>query len=145
MARHAKAEVYLHIVWATREREPFLTAEIERAVYRCIYQEAEQLSATVIALGGVPDHVHLLIRVPTTICIASLVKTIKGCTSNMMGERLYWQAGYGVFSISRSHVDRVFNYIKNQKRHHANNTVWPEWEETYTEEPDETSSISAVR
>ena len=94
------------------------------------------MRCSVLELGGMPDHVHILAKVPTIISIAGLVKTIKGCTSNMMGGKLYWQAGYGVFSISRSHVDRVVSYVKNQRRHHVNGTTWPEWEETFAEKDD---------
>ena len=126
----------MHVVWATRERYPYLTPEVERAVYRCIHQETDELRCSILAIGGMPDHVHLLVKLPPTVSIAKLVKTIKGCTSNLMGGELYWQAGYGVFSISRSHVDRVVKYIKNQKQHHADGSFWPEWEETFTETDD---------
>ena len=62
--RQSKAEVYLHLAWATLGREPFLTAEVERSVYRCIEKEAKCLKCEVLAIGGMPDHVHLCVKLP---------------------------------------------------------------------------------
>src|SRR5579872_3671135 len=134
--RHTKAEIYLHFVWATEKREPLLIPEVERSVYHCIQNEAVRLRCVVMAMGGMPDHVHLLVRVPTRVSAASLANQVKGVSSHFVHQQLkglehfQWQEGYGVFSISRSHVRRVAAYVKNQKLHHTNSTLWPEWEET---------------
>jgi putative transposase len=138
--RHNKAEIYLHFVWATRLREPWITPEIERAVHRCIDGEAQRLGCSVLALNGMPDHVHLLVMVATRLSAAELMKQVKGVSSRFVNDALpgqegfRWQEGYGVFSVSRSHVQRVVGYIQNQKQHHESGTLWPEWEQT-----DETS------
>jgi putative transposase len=134
--RRSKAEIYLHFVWGTWQRSPFITPEIERDLYRCIESEAERLEVTVLAIGGVADHVHLLVRIPTRLSAANLAKQVKGVSSTFVRDQLHpaepfrWQEGYGVFSVSRSHVPRVITYINNQKRHHAENKLWSEWEET---------------
>jgi len=134
--RRSKAEIYLHLVWGTWQRTPFITPDIERELYRCIESEARKLEVTVLAIGGVADHVHLLVRIPTKLCAANLAKQVKGVSSTFVRDQLSpaghfrWQEGYGVFSISRSHVERVIAYINDQKRHHAQNSVWPEWEES---------------
>ena len=134
--RRSKVEIYLHFVWGTLHRLPLVTEEIERDVYRCIGDQAAGLGCIVLAIGGISDHVHLLLRVPAKVSASELMKQVKGVSSafgrdRLGGESLFgWQDGYGVFSVTRSHTDRVCAYIKNQKRHHADGTLWPEWEET---------------
>jgi putative transposase len=122
--RHSKSEMYLHMVWATKHREPFLTPEVERSVHRCIQKEAARLNCVVLALNGMPDHVHLLVRIPTRLSAASLANQVKGVSSHFASDQLHlpgfrWQEGYNAISLSRSHIARACEYIKNQKRHHA--------------------------
>jgi len=134
--RRSKAEIYLHLVWGTWGSLPLVTEEIERSVYRCIESEAQRLKCIVLAIGGMPDHVHLVVRVPTRVSAAQLAQQIKGVSSTFVrdqlrtGELFRWQEGFGVFSLSRSHVERVVAYVENQKRHHARGKLWNEWEET---------------
>lgn len=140
--RHNRVEVALHLVWTTFERRPLVTADIERAVYRCIEHEARKLKCEVLAINGMPDHVHLAVLFPTTTTIAHLVKQAKGVSSAFARDQLgpdtffRWHEGYGVFAFSRSHRQRVIAYIENQKRHHASDKLWPDWEEpNATDEP----------
>ncbi len=134
--RRSKAEIYLHLVWGTWERLPLVTPDIERELYRCIENEARQLKCVVLAIGGMPDHVHLIVRVPTLVSAARLAQQVKGVSSTFVrnqlriGELFRWQEGYGVFSISRSHLKRAIAYVEKQKRHHACCKLWAEWEET---------------
>ena len=134
--RQGKAEVYLHLVWATLGREPLLTAEVERPVYRCIEKEAKRLKCEVLAIGGMPDHVHLCVKISPSLSIAHLMNYVKGVSSHFVHDQLpgdlpfRWQEGYGVFSISPNQVSRVLAYIEGQKRHHAENSLHNQWEET---------------
>src|SRR5579872_1814462 len=111
--RRSKSEIYLHFVWATHRREPFVSLKIEQAIYACILNEAQCCKADVLAIGVTADHVHLLAKMPTSVSPASLMQRVKGVSSTMGRQRLTdagefgWQDGYGVFSISRSHVKRV--------------------------------------
>ncbi|MBV9470626.1 MAG: IS200/IS605 family transposase [Abitibacteriaceae bacterium] len=137
--RRSKAEVYLHLVWSTAHRKQWLTPEIEREVHRCIQHEACRLGCVVLGLNGMPDHVHLVVQVPTTVSIAHLVKQIKGVSSTFINDHLEveelfrWQEHYAVFSLSRSHLNRVVAYVKHQKQQHAVGRVWAAWEETDAE------------
>lgn len=134
--RQCKSEVFLHIVWTTTRRAKLIDADIERRVHRCIQAEAEKLGCTVLALDGMPDHVHIVLQIPTRISISTLVQQMKGASSHFINEvlapseRFAWQDGYGVFSLSRPHVERAVAYVRNQKRHHELNHLWPEWEQT---------------
>jgi putative transposase len=138
--RRSKIVAPIHIVWATRDRLPLITSEIEERVYRCICQEAEKMGAEIIAIGGMPDHVHLAVQFPATISFSDFVKQIKGASSNFVKKSLlppdsffYWQEGYGLFAFQRNMIPTVVAYIQNQKTHHAKSTVSPALEATYEE------------
>lgn len=108
--RHSKVEIYLHVVWATKGREPLVAAELVRPMYRCIHAQVLKLGGMVMAVGGMPDHVHLLAQVGGTVSAAKLANMAKGGTSRMLNDTLSdallhhfdWQEGYGAFSVSRS-------------------------------------------
>ena len=128
---HTKDEIYFHIVWATRQREPILTADVEPLVYGCIRGEVRRLGAVVLALGGTDDHVHLAVTTPSAVSAAQLMKQVKGASSrfaNDQGHDFRWQPGYNVLSLSRPHLANVIPYVQNRKRHHATGKLWPDWE-----------------
>jgi putative transposase len=142
--RQSKAEIYLHLVWTTLRREPWLVPEVSRAVYRCLTQEAERLGCDVLALGGTADHVHLAVKQPTRLAVARLMNQIKGVSSHFVHDQMpsldgfAWQEGYGVFSIGRNQIAPVIEYIANQERHHAEGSTHARWEEAdeeYTPQP----------
>ncbi len=70
--------MYLHYVWATWDRLPLITPDIQQEIYAVIIGECKKLECTVIAVGGIEDHVHLLIGFPTTLAVAEIIKQIKG-------------------------------------------------------------------
>lgn len=97
--------------------------------------EARRLRCAVLALGGMPDHVHLAVKAPTTLSPAQAMKQIKGVSSKFIGDQFsrqrghaldwfQWQEGYGVFTFSASQKTRVICYIQNQKQHHADGSLW---------------------
>ncbi len=134
--RRSKSEIYFHFVWATWKRRPWIASAFERELYRCIQDQVQKQSGVVLALNGMPDHVHLIAKVPATLMPSHLMKQIKGVSSVFVNERFEveehfrWQEGYAVFSLSRSHVTRAVKYVQCQKHHHANGSLWPQWEET---------------
>ncbi|MBV9848432.1 MAG: IS200/IS605 family transposase [Armatimonadetes bacterium] len=129
---HSLSKIYLHIVWATYNREPMLTPTVERMVYRCIQQQAHRLNCTVLAMGGTADHVHLAVHTPTSVSAAQLMQRVKGISSKLAsdeGADFAWHPGFSAFSLSRTHLGHAKYYLKNQKRHHAEANLWPEWEQ----------------
>ena len=145
--RRSKIEVYLHFVWAVKGREPLLTPQVEAAVHRCIQSEAQSMKCVVLALDGMPDHVHLLIKPPATLLpLSEFMKRIKGVSSAFANDlpprdmRFRWQEGYAVYAVCPSHKPTVIDYIRNQKQHHANGTLTGEWEETDEEVPEHPAS-----
>ena len=134
--RQSKAEILLHFLWATYQRRPLVRGEVERAAYASIMAESRRLGCEVIAIGGMPDHVHLVVQVPATVAPSGLMNQAKGVSSALIrsqvlpGELFGWQDGYAVFSFSRSHRERVATYIRNQRQHHAAGDLWGVWEWT---------------
>jgi REP element-mobilizing transposase RayT len=71
-------QLYLHCVWATWDRLPLITSDIQQIVYAAIVQQSKNLGCTVIAVGGIADHVHLLVGFPPTLTVSELLKQVKG-------------------------------------------------------------------
>ena len=132
---HRKAEIYLHFVWGTWKREAMLTPDCENRIYGCVRLEIEGLGCDVLAINGMPDHLHVVVRANPAVAVSNMVKQAKAVTTRMAndqrisGDAFKWQPGYGVFSLSRPHVERAVAYVKNQKRRHADNNIWPQWED----------------
>ena len=121
-------EVCLHIVWATWDRLPKLTPPVWDIVSQCVRAAGDPLRCPVLAIGGVEDHVHVLVRFATTVTIAKLVQELKGYSSRVVNDRFpelnfRWQGGYGVFPVGPQAVASVTAYIENQQEHHRARTL----------------------
>jgi len=132
----SRLNLYFHIVWATKRRQPLLTLAEEAAVYRCALKLIQEMGYTVLAINGMPDHVPLLIQSGPKIDLSVLMKRVKGVTSALMNDRtdhaesFRWQEGYFAVTVTLSHWSRVQAYVQNQKQHHADGTTFVSWEET---------------
>lgn len=132
-------ELYVHLVWATWDRLPLITPELERAIYACVQTECAQMRVEMVEIGGTEDHVHVLVRLPTTVAVAEVVKQVKGSSSHLVthrleaGEAFKWQGCYGAFTVSRWDVARIRSYIQNQKQHHSNEVLEVDLETCWTE------------
>jgi len=116
--------VYIHLVYSTKERRPFLKDEtIRLSTHRYLGGISKKLGCAPIIVGGVEDHVHLLARFGRTITQAEWVKELKR-VSNLWLKKEYqlrpfeWQGGYAAFSVSHSDLEQVKKYIANQAEHH---------------------------
>jgi putative transposase len=143
--REPFTQLYVHLVWATWDRLPFITPELEPRIYAAIAEKCRELKCEPIAIGGIEEHVHLLTRFHTTVPIATLAKEVKGSSSHLVthiivpGSLFRWQGAYGAFTIRKSEVSTVKTYILNQKQHHAENKLLPELEDVFEmDEPEET-------
>jgi REP element-mobilizing transposase RayT len=116
--------VYVHLIFSTKERFPYLRDEkLQRALHAQLGEISKRLDCPPIRVGGVEDHVHILARLGRTIAQADWIKELKRVSNNWLktegGLRLFqWQAGYADFSVSASNLEQVKRYIENQKRHH---------------------------
>ena len=126
--------LFYHFVWATKNREPLLTPDIEPNVYRFLHAEANKMYVPLFVIGGTMDHVHVLAAVRPAVSPADFMKQLKGSSSRFISlefkRPFEWQKGYGVFSVSERDVPQVIAYVERQKQHHAEGTLIEEWEQT---------------
>lgn len=116
--------IYLHFVFSTHERRNLIDDEIRQGLHAYLGGIARDEEASLIAAGGIEDHMHLLVHVPPKIAPSDLMRVFKSKSSAWMKENsdeksFTWQAGFGVFSVSKSGIDEVTNYINRQREHHA--------------------------
>ena len=113
-----------HIVFSTKRREMIIDVANERRVYALLLSILEKYGGKVYRIGGMPDHVHILVALPPTIALSDFVGSLKRESSMFIKENgiLHkwngWQNGFGCFSYSLHDKDMIVNYIKNQKEHH---------------------------
>ena len=125
--------LFYHLVWATRGREPLISPAREAGVHRVLRETARHHGVIVHAVGGVADHVHLAVSIPPSLAVATAIQRIKGGSARVLnaefGDGFGWQVDYGVDTFSERQLTRVVDYIEQQHRHHAEQTLWPAIEE----------------
>jgi len=132
--RHSHAELYVHVVWTTKDRAAVLDRAIVLELSRQAGETARALGAVVLAFGGTADHVHILLRHRPDLSVASLVRGLKAALTRTIRRDVpgfpdfSWQTGYGAFSVGVCEVDRVRAYVSNQEHHHDQGTIWPDWD-----------------
>lgn len=121
--------IYLHVVWSTKNREPFLnTSTIRKKTWKHIWTKAREKNIYVDHVNGFSDHCHCLISMNANQSTQEIVKYLKGESSNWINENkliesyFNWQNEYYAASISKSHILKIRNYIKNQEEHHKHLT-----------------------
>jgi len=122
---HTYSQIYLHIVWSTKNREKLIKEEIEEDIKQIIKTKAKKYNSEVIAIGNTFDHIHVLIKISTKTVISEMIRELKGSTSYFVNNsgrgNLFWQNGYGVLSVSLPAVETVEKYVQNQKNKHLSN------------------------
>jgi len=120
------SSVFLHVVFSTKDRFPFLPdVGVQGEVHAFLGGIAKKMGCPPVLVGGVSDHVHILIQLGRSVSQADLVKELKRGSNLWIQDRFphiakfSWQAGYGAFSVSASNVEAVRTYIANQAKHHA--------------------------
>jgi putative transposase len=122
--------LYYHFIWGTKDRQPLITSEIEPQLYKVI--AAKVIAAKVIdmgcilhAVGGVEDHIHLVVSVPPRLALADFISQVKGSSSHFVSHVIQpdiafaWQGEYGVVSFGEKHLKTIVGYVKGQRQHHA--------------------------
>jgi len=130
------AKIYVHIVFSTKHRFPFLsTPELRNEMHAYLGGTFKELDCPVLTVGGPADHVHILCVLSKNLAASEVIGKVKRSLSKWVKtkgpalRKFSWQNGYGVFSISQSHVDRVRNYIQRQEDHHRRKTFQDEFGE----------------
>jgi len=124
-------QLFYHLIWATKDRQLLLNEESGPILHNLIRSKAIALGASVYALGGVADHVHLVVSIPPTISVAEFVGQVKGASSAVFNKsgftrsRFYWQDEYGAFSFDRKRLSNFVAYAERQEEHHRETTTIP--------------------
>ncbi len=128
-------KVWLHFVWSTKNREPYLTDETRPQVFQHIRENAREKGIFIDFINGYVDHIHCLISFGTDQTIEKIMQLIKGEASFWINKnklcptKFGWQDEYFVVSVSDSIVDKVREYIKKQEEHHKQQTFQEEFED----------------
>ncbi|WP_020469893.1 IS200/IS605 family transposase [Zavarzinella formosa] len=129
------ANVMVHYVFSTKGRESWLGDEIVQRLYPLIGGIIRERKCALLEIGGISDHVHLLVSQGREISISDLMRDVKSGSSKWIHETFpalqsfCWQAGYGAFSVSQSNGRHVRDYIQNQAVHHQRQTFQEEYRE----------------
>jgi putative transposase len=117
-------ELVYHFIWATRDRAPLITSDVESHLLSFIEDRCRELGYRLYAVNCVEDHVHLLITLKPSDLVSDVARKLKGSSSHFinkvlaLGDVLYWQRGYGVLSLRKKDIPVVTQYIIQQKEHH---------------------------
>jgi REP element-mobilizing transposase RayT len=130
---HSYVSALFHCVFSTKERQRTINEELQQRLWPYMGGIARENKMRALAIGGVEDHVHLLLSLPSTLSIAQAMQLIKGGSSKWVHDTFpqhgmfEWQEGYGVFSVGISQVADTKTYIANQREHHRMKTFQEEF------------------
>ena len=129
-------QLFYHLVWSTKNRHHLLTPDVEPVIHNFLRSKAIGLGATVFALNGTEDHVHLVVSIPPKIAVSRFIGQIKAVASTKFNKSrsdlppFCWQEEYGAFSFDAKRLPNYIAYVERQKEHHACGTIIPVLERT---------------
>jgi REP element-mobilizing transposase RayT len=118
-------KLFYHIVFSTKNRQPFIASALEEELYRYIGGIIRGIGGVCLEINGTADHLHILAILPPKIAISDALRDIKANSSKWVHETKHdlqqfaWQDGFSAFTVSRSQVEPVRQYIADQKAHHG--------------------------
>jgi putative transposase len=116
---------FFHFIWSTKQRRPYISKEVQSRLYPYMAAITKNHSGNLLEIGGMPDHVHLLVELSSLDKFSHFVRDVKASSSLWIHKNFpdlkdfAWQEGYGSFSVSFSAVESVKKYILNQEQHHS--------------------------
>ncbi|MBI4325650.1 MAG: IS200/IS605 family transposase [Chloroflexi bacterium] len=125
--------LHYHIVFSTKHREPWIRPDLQERVWTYLGGIARENGLKALLVGGMPDHDHIALAMPPTHAMSKALQLIKGGSSKWIKEvfpamrGFAWQDGYGAFTVSKSNLDEVVEYIRNQPEHHRVKTFQEEF------------------
>lgn len=129
------SQIYIQVVFAVKGRQSLIHNSWEDDLYKYITGIVQNKEQKMLAINGMPDHIHFLIGMKPSCCLSDLVREIKKAsnefikTKNFCPQKFNWQEGFGAFSYSHSNLDPVITFIRNQKEHHKKRSFKEEYVE----------------
>ena len=127
------SQIYIQIVFAVKGRDSLINIEWEERLYQYITGIVRGKEQKMLAVNGMPDHLHLFIGMKPSCCLSDLIREVKKSSNDFIKEnklskfKFSWQEGYGAFSYSHSQIDNVVKYVMNQKEHHRKSSFKKEY------------------
>lgn len=121
---HVYHQLFYHLIWATHAREPHIHRSWRTELLRIVNEEAIKRGGCPIRHNAMPDHIHLLTRLPPTVSVSDFVGPLKGATSFRVNReikpkfKLAWQEGFGAMTLRKDELEKVSRYIDRQEEHH---------------------------
>jgi REP element-mobilizing transposase RayT len=125
--------LHYHVIFSTKNREPWIRQDIEQRVWSYLGGIARENDMKALLVGGIENHVHLLLGIPAAVSVSKALQLIKGGSSGWMKESFpgmggfAWQDGYAAFTVSKSQLAEVETYIRGQREHHRVKTFEEEY------------------
>ena len=123
MSYHTRTSLLVHYVFSTKHRLPLIPVAMQPRLWAYVGGIAHTNNMKALAVGGMPDHLHVLLSLPPDVTVSKAIQLVKAGSSKWMHEqqrtRFEWQVGYGAFTIGISQIKRTVDYILNQDKHHA--------------------------
>ena len=141
MRNNTYSQIHIQVVFAVKNRRSMILDSWRDMLYNYIIAIIQNNRHKVLAIGGIADHIHILIGLRPSQSLSDLMKDVKGCSSKWINDNrlsddwFLWQEGYGAFSYSKKDVPKVIQYIKNQAVHHKTQNMVSEYK-TMLEESD---------
>jgi len=129
------SQIYIQVVFAVKGRDNLIHKLWEEELYKYITGIVQNKEQKMLAINGMPDHIHFIVGMKPSCCLSDLVREIKKFSNDFIKEKkftefkFHWQEGYGAFSYSHSNLDKAIKYIMNQKEHHRKKTFQEEYME----------------
>ncbi len=127
------SQIYIQAIYAVRGRDNLISSEWEDRLFKYITGIVQKKGQKMLAINGMPNHIHLLIGMKPSCCLSDLIREVKKSSNEFVNEnkftkfRFGWQDGFGAFSYSHSQLDDVIAYIMYQKEHHRKKTFKEEY------------------
>ena len=128
-------QIYIQFIFAVENRISLISTKWEEELRKYITGIVQKKNHKMIAINGMPDHLHIFVGLHPTQSVSDLMKAVKGDSSEWINNnklvkcKFRWQEGFGAFSYGRSQIDRVYKYIMDQKKHHEKKTFIDEYME----------------
>lgn len=123
-----------HIVFSTKYREPLITPKLRETLYPYIGGVVRNKGGALLRIGGVADHLHLVVRLRPDIALSDMVRMVNANASKWVNEqglesggRFAWQSGYGAFTVSKSQLPTLVEYVEHQEEHHRERSFQDEF------------------